>query len=60
MAVPIERGNGFRAGAPRSLFRLPVRRPESFEVFPDGKRFLAVIPANADREPALTIVLDSR
>jgi Tol biopolymer transport system component len=60
MAVPIERGNGFRAGAPRNLFRLPVRRPESFEVFPDGKRFLAVIPANADREPALTIVLDSR
>jgi eukaryotic-like serine/threonine-protein kinase len=47
MSVPVERGTTWRAGAPIKLFDVPYRRSEvstsqSYDVSPDGKRFLMI------------------
>ena len=42
MSVPLEPGPAFKAGTPRLLFETRYDGIGSFEVSPDGKRFLFI------------------
>jgi serine/threonine-protein kinase len=42
LSVPVSTADGFTAGVPRRLFEWPDGAPDSFAVFPDGERFLAI------------------
>jgi Tol biopolymer transport system component/tRNA A-37 threonylcarbamoyl transferase component Bud32 len=65
MAVPIQLGHPFRAGAPATLFRLRLIPQGSqsiglatlYDVSPDGQRFLCVIPPDESAAP-MTVVLN--
>ena len=61
MAVDVNgSGAAFEAGTARALFSLPAI-PQSFDVTPDGKRFLASMPLSQGPQPALaplTVVLN--
>jgi serine/threonine-protein kinase len=63
MAVDVETGSAFKAGAPQLLFEAPyIRQPtpgsgsQNYDVSPDGQRFLMVLPGEAAME--LHVVLN--
>jgi len=58
MSVRIDTDSGFEAGSPTTLFQPPASSLESFEVAPDGQRFLLDIPVESQKQPELTIVLN--
>jgi len=59
MAVPIRTAPALRIGAPVPLFAINGRWPwRDFDVSPDGKRFLAVVPQVMANEQALTAVVN--
>jgi hypothetical protein len=59
MAVPIRTAPALRIGAPEPLFAINGRWPwRDFDVSPDGKRFLAVVPQVMANEQALTAVVN--
>ena len=55
MAVPISASTGLRLGAGQALFETPAR---VFDVAPDGKRFILVLPNPALVPPGIRVVLD--
>ena len=64
MAVPVESGSQFKAGVPRRLFNLREEvasrigfRNASYDVFPDGQRFVVILPAEAGTSQ-ITMVLN--
>jgi Tol biopolymer transport system component len=59
MAVEIDTGKGFQAETPRRLFAVPGAQPTStWDIAPDGKRFLFVTKANESRPAPFTVVLN--
>ena len=63
MAVDVETGSAFEAGAPQLLFEAPYIRPptpgsgsQNYDVSPDGQRFLMVLPGESSM--ALHVVLN--
>ena len=57
MAVDVETGETFSAGVPRELFR-QSSVAGSYDVHPDGERFLILKPLSADGDQAITVVLN--
>jgi Tol biopolymer transport system component len=59
MAVPIEsRGDGLEIGAPQPLFDTPQSSGDlTYDVTPDGKRFLFEMPEQSGRPTAFTLVI---
>ncbi len=57
MAVDVEPGETFSAGIPRELFR-QTSVAGSFDVHPDGERFLILKPAPGEAEQPITVVLN--
>jgi Tol biopolymer transport system component len=55
MAVPVSSSTGLRTGSGEVLFRTTAR---VFDVAPDGKRFLLVLPNPALAAPGIHVVLD--
>jgi hypothetical protein len=55
MAVPVSSSTGLRTGSLEVLFRTAAR---VFDVAPDGKRFLLVLPNPALAAPGIHVVLD--
>ncbi len=65
MAVPIEPGATFKAGAPARLFSLSTQtvsrgraRGTPYDVSPDGQRFLIGVPAGEPSSSIITVVLN--
>jgi len=59
MAVDIDTSKGFQAGTPRRMFAgPPLATTTSWDLSPDGKRFLFVAPPNAGRTIPFTVVLN--
>jgi len=61
MSVPVRKtSNSLEFGSPQMLFRMRVARPSRFsypyDVLPDGRRFLVLLPTQ-DEAPSLTVVL---
>jgi Tol biopolymer transport system component len=56
MAVPLTTGSSFSAGAPQELFRAPYQ--QSFDVSPDGQRFLMIKSGTAASSAQLHVVLN--
>jgi len=50
----------FEVGTPRALFTLSKRTWTDFDVSPDGKRFLTIVPERLAREQPLTVILNWR
>lgn len=58
-AVPVRMEPSLTIGTPAALFTLPERAMwDEFEVTPDGKNFLAIVPEQAGGEQPLRVVLD--
>jgi hypothetical protein len=57
MAVDIDTGKGFQAGTPHRIFGAP-RGFVTWDLSPDGKRFLFVAPAGTSRVAPYTVVLN--
>ncbi len=57
MAVDVQAGTTFHAGAPRALFRLPAGW-NGLGAQPDFQRFLASLPAGDNAPSSITVVLD--
>ena len=57
MAVDVETGETFSAGVPRELFRQSTVAG-SFDVHPDGERFLILKPTPGEVDQAITVVLN--
>lgn len=55
MAVPMSSSSGLRLGTGQVLFQTPAR---VFDVSPDGRRFILVLPNPALVPPGIHIVLD--
>jgi len=53
MSVEVEPGDAPRFSAPRELFRHPI---ETFDVTPDGQRFVGRRPADGDASKPLTLI----
>jgi len=52
-------------GVPRALFTIPfvappagVSAPYSYDVMPDGQRFLALVPTGDAAPPPMTVILN--
>ncbi len=62
MAVDVASATGFQAGAPKALFLVPVSGEgalsPSWDVAPDGKRFLFPVPASGQDTTPFTVVLN--
>jgi Tol biopolymer transport system component len=58
MTVPVRTSPSLELGAPRAVFELKGRSWSTFEVSPDGKRFLAVVPEVVADELALSVVVN--
>jgi serine/threonine protein kinase len=58
MSVEISTRPAFRVAQPRMLFQLPVYPPSPPVVSPDGKRFLAAMPAPQHGAEPFTVVLN--
>jgi Tol biopolymer transport system component len=59
MAVDIDTSKGFQAGTPRRMFTGPTGALNtSWDLSPDGKRFLFVAPPNSGRTIPFTVVLN--
>jgi len=66
MSVPIRTVSGsLEFGDPTALFKIPVifsvsgdRAPFSYDVAPDGGRFLAMAPSDAHEAPDLTVIVN--
>ena len=54
VAVPVRTEPGLQVGSPVTLFAIGSRRWGDFDVSPDGKRFLALIPEVVSNEQPLT------
>ena len=60
MTVPVETSPGLRVGAATPLFSVPSDHAwASFDVAPDGKRFLALVPEVSVTQQPLTIVVNA-
>ena len=55
MAVPMSSSTGLRLGAGQVLFQTPARM---FDVSPDGRRFILVLPNPDLVPPGIHVVLD--
>ncbi len=62
MAVDVAAGPGFQASAPKVLFQLPALSTnltfQSWDVSPDGKRFLFPVPVSGQDTTPFTVVLN--
>jgi hypothetical protein len=59
MAVDIDTSKGFQAGTPRRMFTAPPGASiTSWDLSPDGKRFLFVAPPGAGHVVPYTVVLN--
>ena len=58
MAVEVSNGPTFQPGAPRRLFPFPPTVANTFDVTPDGQRFLLPVPADNGQESPFTMVLN--
>jgi Tol biopolymer transport system component len=65
VAVPVEPGPSFRAGAPRRLFDIPAaivtaigQYAPGYDVTADGQRFLSTLPSPEKPAPAITVVIN--
>ncbi len=59
MAVEIDTSKGFQAGTPRRMFAAPLGAVNtSWDLSPDGKRFLFVAPPNAGYVIPFTVVVN--
>jgi hypothetical protein len=64
MAVPIKADAGFQAGTPVPLFQTHIRQPisatdmVSYDVTPDGKRFLINTKVDEPNTEHLSIILN--
>ena len=60
MAVPIQTTPALHIGAATPLFAVPSEHSwSSFDVSPDGKRFLALIPEISVTQQPLTVVVNA-
>lgn len=65
MAVPVSTSSVFQSGTPQALFDSDIvdtgirTGPLSWDVAPDGKRFLIISPTSTDAS-SLTVVLNWR
>ncbi|HYK41632.1 MAG TPA: protein kinase [Thermoanaerobaculia bacterium] len=57
-SVPVRTEPSLSAGKPQALFALPDRGWEDFDVAPDGKSFLAVVPEQVSGEMPVRVVLN--
>jgi eukaryotic-like serine/threonine-protein kinase len=61
MSVDVLSGTSFKTSAPKLLFRAPFAAPyASYEVAPDGKRFIAQLSDERQQHRLLTVVSDWR
>jgi eukaryotic-like serine/threonine-protein kinase len=59
MAVNIDTSKGFQAGMPRRMFTAPpTTTAASWDLSPDGKRFLFVAPPNTGRVVPFTVIVN--
>jgi serine/threonine protein kinase len=58
MAVEVSSGPTFQPGTPRRLFPIPPTVTTTFDVTPDGQRFLLPVPADNGQESPFTMVLN--
>ena len=57
MAVPVESGeNAFRPGTPVRLFQ--STGASSFDVTPDGQRFLMTVPVSDSSDTPVTVIVN--
>jgi eukaryotic-like serine/threonine-protein kinase len=57
-SVPVRTEPSLSAGKPVALFALPERGWDDFDVAPDGKSFLAVVPEQVSGELPIRVVLN--
>ena len=55
MAVPVQRTPAIELGKPSTLFAITSKRWVSFDMAPDGKRFLVIIPELVANDQPLTV-----
>jgi hypothetical protein len=61
MSVDVLPGTSFKTSAPKLVFRAPFAAPyASYEVAPDGKRFIAQLSDERQQHRLLTVVSDWR
>ena len=58
MTVPIRRTPAVELGRPSTLFAIASKRWVSFDMAPDGKRFLVIIPELVGNDQPLTAILN--
>ena len=58
MSVPVRTTPSVELGTPSTLFAVPGKRWVSFDLSPDGKRFLVIIPEVVGSEQPLTAFLN--
>jgi eukaryotic-like serine/threonine-protein kinase len=58
MAVDVKGGVKFEHGVPKALFEARTPPDASFDVAPDGKRFLMVSALSHDANPPMTVVIN--
>jgi dipeptidyl aminopeptidase/acylaminoacyl peptidase len=58
MAVPVRTTPAVELGTPSTLFAIAIKRWVSFDMSPDGKRFLVIIPEVVANEQPLTAFLN--
>ena len=59
MTVPVRLDGAFQAGRPAPLFAVqPLLRISSYDVAPDGRRFLVKSPSGEEGSPSLTLLTD--
>ena len=58
MAVPVRTTPAVELGIPATLFAIPNKHWRSFDVSPDGKRFLIIVPEVVANEQPLTAILN--
>ncbi len=58
VAVPVRNTGALEVGTPAVLFALKGPTWTSFDVSPDGKKFLALVPEVVANEQPLTVVLN--
>jgi Tol biopolymer transport system component len=58
MSVPVRTTSSVELGTPSTLFAVPGKRWVSFDMSPDGKRFLVIVPEVVASEQPLTAFLN--
>jgi Periplasmic component of the Tol biopolymer transport system len=58
MSVPVKTSPSLELGAPTALFAMSGTDWKGFDVSPDGKRFLAIVPKTVADELPLTVVVN--